>query len=535
MLRNKISWLLMAVATGGSTIAFGVPVRAGAEPADWEKINFYSQQAHPMEQVTEVQQLRDVSPEDWAYQALESLVERYGCIAGYPDGTFRGDRPLTRWELAAALNACLNSFERLLGENVAVPAEDLDKLRRLAREMEGELAVLGISVNQLESRTAFLEDHQFSVTTKLKGEVAFTLGGASGDEKAGGGSLNTQLTLDDRLQLYFDTSFTGKDLLRVRLDAINAQPLGVQFTGTNMTRLAFDGDTDNQLIIGQLFYRFPLGRQLRITVDGTGGRLFSNVPNYNTFFAPALTGSLSRFGRFNPIYYQGILGAGASANYKFSDTFNFSLGYLARNPQDPQEGNGLFNGSYAALAQLGITPAKNLELGLTYVRAYYPSGQSFVSGGTGSRAANTPFGQLPTSADQFGLETSWRINPQISLSGWAGWTQAQAEASGRGFGGATTARGDAADIFNWAIALLFPDLGSQGSVGGLLVGNPPKVTANDGGPSDPATAWHIQAQYRYQITQNIAINPGFFVIINPENDSQNEAIWVEAIRMIFQF
>jgi hypothetical protein len=39
-------------------------------------------------QVTSVSQLSDVQPTDWAFQALQSLVERYGCIAGYPDGTF---------------------------------------------------------------------------------------------------------------------------------------------------------------------------------------------------------------------------------------------------------------------------------------------------------------------------------------------------------------------------------------------------------------------------------------------------------------
>lgn len=49
-----------------------------------------------MEQVTSVSQLSDVQPTDWAFQALQSLVERYGCIAGYPDGTYRGNRALTR-------------------------------------------------------------------------------------------------------------------------------------------------------------------------------------------------------------------------------------------------------------------------------------------------------------------------------------------------------------------------------------------------------------------------------------------------------
>ena len=60
-----------------------------------------------MEQVTNVNQLKDVDPKDWAYQALRNLVGNYGCIAGYPDGTFQGNRTLTRYEFAAGLNACL--------------------------------------------------------------------------------------------------------------------------------------------------------------------------------------------------------------------------------------------------------------------------------------------------------------------------------------------------------------------------------------------------------------------------------------------
>ena len=122
-----------------------------------------------MSQVTSVSELRDVQPTEWAYEALKSLVERYGCIVGYPDRTFRGDRALSRWEFAAGLNACMNVMERLLQENVAVIREDLDKLKALAQQFEQELAALGARVDNLETRTAFLEDHQFSTTTKLNG------------------------------------------------------------------------------------------------------------------------------------------------------------------------------------------------------------------------------------------------------------------------------------------------------------------------------------------------------------------------------
>jgi hypothetical protein len=64
--------------------------------------------ASTLQQLTSVSELKDVQPTDWAYEALKSLVERYGCIVGYPDQTFRGNRALSRWEFAAGLNACLN-------------------------------------------------------------------------------------------------------------------------------------------------------------------------------------------------------------------------------------------------------------------------------------------------------------------------------------------------------------------------------------------------------------------------------------------
>ena len=75
--------------------------------------NSETPESSELQQVTSVSQLSDVRPTDWAFQALQSLVERYGCIAGYPDGTFRGNRAMTRYEFAAGLNACLDKVTEL--------------------------------------------------------------------------------------------------------------------------------------------------------------------------------------------------------------------------------------------------------------------------------------------------------------------------------------------------------------------------------------------------------------------------------------
>ena len=138
-----------------------------------------------MEQVTSVSQLTDIDPTHWAFQALQSLVERYGCIEGYPDRTYRGNRALTRYEFAAGLNACLDRIQQLIAAAVTdLPSkEDIATIRRLQEEFKSELTGLRQRIDTLETRTAKLEANQFSTTTQLRGFAAFNLTNAwAGDE-----------------------------------------------------------------------------------------------------------------------------------------------------------------------------------------------------------------------------------------------------------------------------------------------------------------------------------------------------------------
>ncbi|MFN9207284.1 MAG: iron uptake porin, partial [Pseudanabaena sp.] len=94
--------------------------------------------------VTSVSQLSDVKPTDWAFTALQSLVERYGCIAGYPDRTLRGKQATSRYEFAAGLNACLDKINELISAGLAdkVSKQDLATLQKLQEEFAAELATL---------------------------------------------------------------------------------------------------------------------------------------------------------------------------------------------------------------------------------------------------------------------------------------------------------------------------------------------------------------------------------------------------------
>ena len=132
--------------------------------------------------VTSVSQLSDVKPTDWAFTALQSLVERYGCIAGYPDRTFRGKQATSRYEFAAGLNACLDKINEIISAGLAdkVGKEDLATLRKLQEEFAAELATLRGRVDALDAKTAKLEAQQFSTTTKLSGEAIFSAYAAPG-------------------------------------------------------------------------------------------------------------------------------------------------------------------------------------------------------------------------------------------------------------------------------------------------------------------------------------------------------------------
>ncbi|KYC37201.1 hypothetical protein WA1_47110 [Scytonema hofmannii PCC 7110] len=512
-----------------------------------EQVNQYSNQGkkNSQSQVTSVSQFSDVQPTDWAFQALQSLVERYGCIAGYPNETYRGNRALTRYEFAAGLNACLDRVNELIATATAelVRKEDLATLQRLQEEFAAELATLRGRVDALEARTAELEANQFSATTKLVGEVIFTVADVFGDERAvpsGNTASNPDLDLNtifsDRVRLNLLTSFTGKDRLQTRLQARNITPFNTGVTGTNMTRLGYDGNDDNNdVFLQKLEYRFPLTSQAVVYVSAVGGEFNDNMFNFNPGFDPSGSGALSRFGRFSPIYRQSAEGTGATLTYNFSKPLAISLGYMT-NPRvanNPNDKFGLYDGSYAALAQLAFRPNDVINLGFTYVHSYYnPAGGVQVSGTTGSIFANQPFGNIATSANHYGFQTNLRFSPSISLSGWAGYTTAIAEDGGS----AAITKGDSAKIWNWAVTLGLFDVGSKGSLLGFVFGMPPKVTDNDiSTREDRDTSYHLEAFYRFKMTDNLAITPGAFIIFNPEHNSNNDNIYVGSVRATFTF
>jgi hypothetical protein len=507
-----------------------------AAPADTTSdLKSASVPANPMAQVTSVSQLSDVRPTDWAFQALQSLVERYGCIAGYPDKTYRGNRAMTRYEFAAGLNACLDRVNELIAAGTAdlVKKEDLATLQKLQEEFAAELATLRGRVDALEARTATLEKQQFSTTTRLNAEVVFAAAGVFGDRAAdrdanpnNNPDLQDNLIFGDRVRLNFDTSFVGNDRLRVRLQARNITPFAGTVTGTNMTRLSIDSSNGNQFDIDYIYYRFRPTPKTTVVVSAFGTEYSDIMYTINPYLEGSGDGSISRFGRYSPIY-RGF-GAGAIVEQKFSDSLHLTLGYLAGDAANPANKNGLFNGNYAALAQVLFKPTKNLDLGLVYSHAYFPGGGTTgvnTTFSTGSLAARRPFGNVSTSTDSIQLGASFRITPKVVVSGWFDYIFADSEVNNND-----------AEIVNFTANVVFLDLGKKGNMGAIIFGMPPKVIRNTiAANEDPDTSFHIEALYRYQINKHIAVTPGVIVITNPEHNNNNDTIVVGVIRTTFKF
>ena len=302
------------------------PMAATAADFNLDGVNKYASE----EQVTSISQFSDVKPTDWSYQALSNLVERYGCVAGYPSGTFSGSKAMTRFEAAALLNACLDRV-----------TEVTDELKKLMAEFEKELAVLKGRVDGLDAKVGALEAQQFSTTTKLSGQAIMAIGGtdAAGADEI---SFNYDLILN------FDTSFTGNDLLKTTLRSGN---FGDTYEAAGGLEYGFDSAGNVQ--IDRLFYQFPVG-----DFTFTAGPIVEQGDMLAMF--PSLYPSdsmldITRFAGAKAAYNM-TSGAGAGVSYA-KDGFNASLLFVTPNSDAASQtvNKGLFDDSAVYTAQVGYT------------------------------------------------------------------------------------------------------------------------------------------------------------------------------------
>lgn len=491
-------------------------------------------------QVTSVSQFSDVQPTDWAFQALQSLVERYGCIAGYPNGTYRGNRALTRYEFAAGLNACLDRVNELIATATAdlVTKQDLATLQRLQEEFSAELATLRGRVDTLEARTAELEANQFSTTTKLVGEAIFAVTDVFGDNT---GSANNTV-FQNRVRLGLQTSFTGRDVLTTRLSSGNAQNFdfrdnnnnSIGVSGQGLQTFQVDSTSGNSVEIDKLTYEAPIG-PAQVYLAAAGGRHSHYAAVNNPYFFDKTdggNGSLSTFSSENPIYRIGG-GAGIAFNIPFGQgggilrPSSITVGYLASDANNPGEDAGLLNGDYSALGQLNFSVGDRVALAATYVHGYrgglngnlFGNEDDIALVGT-SFANNLP---NPSSINAYGVSAAFRPSNNLSISGFVSYIDVVGSGAD-----------DDREAWTYGAGVALPDFGKRGNVLGIFAGAQPYSLGrtSDGNNDVP---YQVEGFYKYRVSDNISITPGVIWITNLNQNGNNDDAFIGTLRTTFTF
>lgn len=536
-------------------------------------------------QVTSVSDLSDVQPSDWAFQALQNLIETYGCLDGYPDGTFRGNRSMSRYEFAVGLNACLSRVAALTGQGTSISSADLATLQRLQNDFTSELATLEGRVDSLESDVAALNNTQFSTTTKLNGEAIFSLAQATG----GANGQGTGLAFNNRLRLNFNTSFSGSDLLVVGLQSYGfgggfdpsgtlpgslPEALGVgdpvfgtasnvslgtapQFGLTDPQTLSSRGLND--LSVYKLLYVFPVADRLTMFVG-------PNVEATDAYpaiapFANDSQGALSRFATTDNAVTRisgGTSGVGlasaAGVIWDMFDGVNLTAFYgsvnspivknngLLGNPPTPL-GSGLFGGSYVLSSRLTANLSDNFKFGINYAHSYH---QINILG-TGLSAADIGSVQFTPDAAQLaatggnstlavldegiqlnsvGATLNWQFSPNMDLT-----------LSGSYIFADLVNVNASTNFMSWLVGLHVQDVFQEGNSAGLIFGQPLNRTSVGGIAVNPEDAdpYHLEGYLNLRLTDRISLTPGVYAVFNPEGSSANKTTVTGVLRTTFTF
>jgi hypothetical protein len=482
-------------------------------------------QTETMDQVTSVSQLADVQPTDWAFQALQSLVERYGCIAGYADGTFRGNRAVTRYELAAALNACLDR----ISDKFATQA-DLATLKRLQVEFAAELVILRGRVDTLEGRTAELEANQFSTTTKLEGDAII----APQFGKFGEAGNPTMIA---RARLNFNTSFNGEDLLFTQLemgnegqDIIGAATAGSPFAEFSNPGSLDYADVPQTVNLSKFSYTFKPASDLAITVGPLVD--ISDYIDPNSYANDEAADFSSGFFINNPlIITSAATGAGAVINWNLGGgPFSLRAAYVAASATNAlanEFAGGLFGDPYQGTVEVEYATSFsgddndvaaddsqdaaadedkdsalgddiNLAVRLQYTNAAI-SDVEYNNFGINAEATFGRFGIFGRygfgNLDGYGSRNGLNLNPHIFMAGVG-----------------------------------VKDLFVPGSLLGLAAGQP-FIEGRIGN----ATQTNYEAFYRLPVNDNITVTPVLMVVTDGNNNSNSPTIYQGVLRTVFFF
>ncbi len=459
-------------------------------------------------QQTSVDELSDVKPTDWAYQALKSLIEKYQVITGLPDGTFKGNRAVSRYEFAAGLAATLDKLEGSIADSVGESYLRADKttLRRLQKEFSEALRDLRERLNDINSRSLQLKASQFSTTTKFRGQQVL---GITDGRKA-------KLSVASRTRLTFATSFSQKDLLVTQLESGNnggdaiglAQQEDTNLLGSNGVFANAGGldftDIENDVKLRRFYYTLRPSSNLAVTV-GTKMSPRDFIDD-NRYANNEVVDFSSGIFLTNPLIVQNRIdrngGAGAAVLWKPKNSkLAIRSLYIAADADSNSDDDGFFGDPHQASAELEYTFSDKLTLKLQYTNAEIDD----------------------TDINAYGVNAEYTLNRNTGIFGRLGIGTYQ------GFNTAINQNLDLKPV-SWTLGVGLRNIVIPGTVAGVAIGQP--FVTNELGN---ATQTNFETFYNLQLSDNISLTPTISLVINPDNESSKGTIWQTTLRSVFSF
>ncbi len=219
----------------------------------------------------------DVSASDWAYQAVTSLSEQ-GVVEGYPDGTFKGQQNITRYEMAQII-------ARMLAKEDQYNAEQRATIDKLASEYADELNSLGVRVSNLEKKVGNV---RFTGDARMQWQhIDKTKEAPDSDSYSGRIRLNMDAAVNDKVTV------SGRFV--TNMDFVNeADSDGSNDSNTSMDRIhAIYAPSDN--------FSFDLGRT-SLWLGQTGVLYDDTFDGVKMVYDTGKVGLEAGYGRMKELY-----------------------------------------------------------------------------------------------------------------------------------------------------------------------------------------------------------------------------------------
>lgn len=421
-------------------------------------------------------------------------------------------RPIAAWVASVALLAAGTASAQEPTDDPALRQQQGDAEQQLqdARDLQDAL-------EQLKRRVEELEATQFAPTTKLKGLASLVVGSNRFEGSDRPEVIKTRdqfgaTTFNYDLKIYLDTSFTGEDLLRIRLRSGNFDRSSNSFYGAGPSKLsiletAFQEQSGPDVFsVNRLYYQVPLGQGFTATLGPRVGQLDLFALRPSLYPAESVLDLFTLKGA--PAAYNFKLGAGAGLWWQSRSGFSVSTNYVAGNANqgDPSQG-GIGTANAASTGSVQIAYKRPQWAAAAVVSSVQNAG------GVIDYATNFTLDSLknPGHTIAFGLSGYW----QPLQSGWmpsisAGWgfnrTDYAAEVNREGL---------VANSQSWSVGLQWSNALIPGNVLGMAVGQPIFATSLYGGdtPRDSNFAW--EWWYKVQVSDNLAVTPALFLLSRP--------------------